>query len=153
MSNAARRVLELFLQTPKRGVTGVTGVTRPFVTPKNPMVTPVTPVTYQKQHSPGDLVTGVTAAPPTGTETLASEVRIVEWLNRNPTPSQAGRCLWCGQLETGSAGIVPFGTEPGAHAWLHGECWGPWQRARRAEAVKALSRIGGVSDVAQSERT
>ena len=52
MSNAARRVLELFLQPPKRGVTGVTGVTeRPFVTGEKPMVTPVTPVTYQKQHT------------------------------------------------------------------------------------------------------
>jgi hypothetical protein len=51
MSNAARRVLELFLQTPKQGVTGVTGVTGQFLTPESPMVTPVTPVTPEKQHS------------------------------------------------------------------------------------------------------
>jgi hypothetical protein len=57
MSNAARRVLELFLQPPKRGVTGVTGVTRPFVTGEKPMVTPVTPVTYLKQHTREKVVT------------------------------------------------------------------------------------------------
>ncbi|MCX7310227.1 MAG: hypothetical protein NTV56_00505 [Alphaproteobacteria bacterium] len=60
MSNAARRVLDLFLQAPKQGVTGVTGVTGPVVTPGNPVVTPVTPVTYRKQHSPDEGVTGVT---------------------------------------------------------------------------------------------
>jgi hypothetical protein len=52
MSNAARRVLELFHQTPKQGVTGVTGVTGQFLTPENPMVTPVTPVTYLNQSQP-----------------------------------------------------------------------------------------------------
>ena len=152
MSNAARRVLELFLQTPKHGVTGVTGVTRPFVTPKKPMVTPVTPVTYEKQPSPGEGVTGVTAAPPLGIETIASEARIIEWLNRNPTPSPEGRCAWCGRHETDSAAVVPFGTEPGTHAWLHGECWRPWHDARRTEAVKALNRIG-IFHATPSERT
>lgn len=149
MGNATRRVLELFLQPPKRGVTGVT---RPFVTPKNPMVTSVTPVTYQNEHSPVEGVTGVTAAPPMG-ETLASEARIVEWLNRNPAPSPAGRCAWCGGCETDSAVVVPFGTELGTHAWLHSECWRPWQQARRAAAVKAFGQIGIRSDVAQSEQT
>jgi hypothetical protein len=174
MSNAARRVLELFLHPPKRGVTGVTGVTRPFVTPKSSTVTPVTPVTYQKQHPPVDGVTGVTAArgklnfeaaertlvmcddklpwPRTCAETPAFEARIIQWLNRNPAPSPAGRCAWCGQLESESAGIVPFGTEPGTHSWLHGECWRPWQEARRAEAVKALSRIGDLAGAAPSGR-
>jgi hypothetical protein len=86
-------------------------------------------------------------------EAEAFEACVVEWLNRNPAPSPAGRCAWCGQLESESASIVPFGTEPGTHAWLHGECWRPWQAARRAEATKALSRIGVVSDAAQSEQT
>ena len=35
MANAAARVLELFLETPTRGVTGVTHVTGRSVTPKN----------------------------------------------------------------------------------------------------------------------
>jgi hypothetical protein len=60
MSNAAARVLELFLRTPKQGVTGVTQVTEGSVAPDTPMVTPVTPVTYQKQQS---LKEGVTGAP------------------------------------------------------------------------------------------
>jgi hypothetical protein len=35
MSNAARRVLELFLRPPKQGVAGVTHVSGHSVTPKN----------------------------------------------------------------------------------------------------------------------
>ena len=85
-------------------------------------------------------------------EAKAFEACIIEWCDRNPAPSPAGRCAWCGQLEPKSASIVPFGTEPGTQAWLHGECWRPWQNARRAEAVKALSRFGILSDAAQSER-
>jgi hypothetical protein len=147
MSDATRRVLELFLQTPERGVTGVTDVTRPLVTPENPMVTAVTPVTYQKEPSPVEGVTDVTAAPRTSVEALASEARIIEWLNRNPAPSPSGRCAWCGQLESGSASILPFGAEPGTHAWLHGECWRPWHNARRAQAMAAIGRIGVPSSV------
>ncbi len=63
MSNAARRVLELFLQSSNRGVTDVTVVTKPFVTSKNLMVTPVTSVTDLMQHSPIEEVIGLTAAP------------------------------------------------------------------------------------------
>jgi hypothetical protein len=63
---------------------------------------------------------------------------VVQWLNRNPAPSPAGRCVWCGGRETKSAAVVPFGTEPGTHAWLHSECWRQWHDFRRAEAVKAL---------------
>jgi hypothetical protein len=61
MSNAARRVLELFLQTPKQAVTGVTGVTGQFLTPESPMVTPVTPVTPQEQQSQFEGEAGVTS--------------------------------------------------------------------------------------------
>ncbi len=50
MSNAAARVLELFLRTRKQGVTGVTHVTGRSVTYKGSAVTMVTPVTYQKQQ-------------------------------------------------------------------------------------------------------
>src|SRR5262245_318837 len=45
MSDAVARVLALFRQASKRGVTGVTYVTARQVTSKNSMVTPVTPVT------------------------------------------------------------------------------------------------------------
>jgi hypothetical protein len=51
MGNAAARVLELFLEKPKRGVTGVTHVTGRSVTPESQVVTTVTQVTYQKQQS------------------------------------------------------------------------------------------------------
>jgi hypothetical protein len=51
MANAAARVLELFLETPNRGVTGVTHVTGRSVTPESQVVTTVTPVTYQERQS------------------------------------------------------------------------------------------------------
>jgi hypothetical protein len=67
---------------------------------------------------------------------------IVEWLNRNPTPSAPGRCVRCGQAESRDAGVLPYGTEPGTHIWLHTECWPGWQEVRRSEAREALARMG-----------
>jgi hypothetical protein len=85
-------------------------------------------------------------------EAQAYEACVLEWLNRNPAPSSAGRCASCGGRETDSAAVIPFGTKPGTHAWLHSDCWQPWHRARRVEADKALSRIGIVSDTAPRGR-
>src|SRR5262245_42794495 len=65
---------------------------------------------------------------------------VVEWLNRHPTPSAAGRCVWCGKPETPSAMVRPFGA--GEHAWLHSECWPPWHQSRQAEAARALKGMG-----------
>jgi hypothetical protein len=64
---------------------------------------------------------------------------VVEWLNQHPAPSAPGRCAWCGRPESPSAMVLPFGTEPGTHAWLHAECWPAWHEARRAEASAALN--------------
>jgi hypothetical protein len=75
-------------------------------------------------------------------EVQAFECCVVEWLNRNPTPSAAGRCCWCGQPESHGAVIVPYGTRPGTHAWLHTECWPAWQTFRRSKAQEALARMG-----------
>src|SRR5215216_242174 len=59
---------------------------------------------------------------PLGHSTFRSmESQIIEWLDQHPAPSRAGLCAWCGQLESPDAVIVPFGTVPGAHAWLHSE--------------------------------
>lgn len=66
------------------------------------------------------------------------QARIVEWLNHHPAPSTPGRCAWCGKLETDGAVVVPFGTEPGSHAWLHAECWRDWHRERCGAAMRAL---------------
>ena len=82
------------------------------------------------------------ALPRAKAETQALERCIVEWLNRNPTPSAAGRCLWCGQPESHGAVVVPYGTQPGTHAWLHTECWPAWQEFRRSHAQQALMRMG-----------
>jgi hypothetical protein len=67
---------------------------------------------------------------------------VVEWLNQHLAPSQSGRCAWCGTPESPDAVVVPFGTEPGTHAWLHAECWPAWYQRRREEAVLALRGMG-----------
>ena len=66
---------------------------------------------------------------------------IAEWLNRNPSPSPAGCCTWCGKAETPSATVLPFGAGE-HHAWLHAECWRAWHQSRRAEATAALRTMG-----------
>jgi hypothetical protein len=75
-------------------------------------------------------------------EAQAFECCVVEWLNRNPAPSARGRCAWCGQPESYGAIIVPYGTEPGGHAWLHAECWPAWYELRRSNARRALVQMG-----------
>jgi hypothetical protein len=80
--------------------------------------------------------------PRTEAEAQAFGCCIVEWLNRNPTPSAPGRCAWCGQSESHVAVVLPYGTEPGTHVWLHAECWIEWQKTRRSQAEEALSRMG-----------
>jgi hypothetical protein len=72
---------------------------------------------------------------------LSFEARIVEWLNQHPAPSTPGRCAWCGRTETPSAVVLPFGTEPGTHAWLHAPCWSSWHQVRRADAIAALGAM------------
>jgi hypothetical protein len=67
---------------------------------------------------------------------------VVEWLNQHPAPSPPGRCAWCSKSETPSAVVLPFGTEPGTHAWLHAECWPDWHKARQADAIAALAAMG-----------
>ena len=70
------------------------------------------------------------------------EQSIIRWLDDHPAPSRAGRCAWCGNVETENS-VVPFGTVPGTHAWLHVECWPAWQASRRAQARHALlSEVG-----------
>src|SRR5262249_2064234 len=66
---------------------------------------------------------------------------IAEWLNRNPSPSLAGRCAWCGKAETPSAMVVPYGAGE-HHAWLHAECYPGWHQSRRSEATLALKKMG-----------
>jgi hypothetical protein len=69
------------------------------------------------------------------------EASIVEWLNRHPAPSAPGRCAWCGKAETANAVVLPFGTRPGAHTWLHSECWSAWRLSREADAIVALNAM------------
>jgi hypothetical protein len=75
--------------------------------------------------------------------TLAGdEARGVKWMNQHPAPSAPGRCAWCGRPESPSAVVLPFGTEPGTHAWLHAECWAAWHQSRWREAAMALRTMG-----------
>lgn len=75
-------------------------------------------------------------------EARAFESCILEWLNRNPARSPSGRCLDCGGTEHAHDKLLPFGTEPSGHAWLHSRCWDAWHTGRKAEAVAALSTFG-----------
>jgi hypothetical protein len=75
-------------------------------------------------------------------EAYAFECCVVEWLNRHPVPSDPGRCAWCGKAESLGAVVLPFGTEPGTHTWLHAECWAAWHDARCDQAAKALTLLG-----------
>jgi hypothetical protein len=67
---------------------------------------------------------------------------VTEWLNRNPMRSPPGRCLGCGEAESGQDPLLPFGVEPTGHAWLHSRCWTAWHTGRKAEAVVALTGTG-----------
>jgi hypothetical protein len=67
------------------------------------------------------------------------ERHIVAWLDQHPSPSRAGRCAWCGDHESPDAIVLPFGTEPGTHTWLHAKCWRAWHAQRRTTALDAVS--------------
>ena len=67
---------------------------------------------------------------------------VVEWLNRNPARSPAGRCLGCGDREHTHDPLLSYGAEPTGHAWLHSRCWPAWYDARKAKAVSALAVMG-----------
>jgi hypothetical protein len=81
-------------------------------------------------------------SPRTEAEEQAFKQCVIEWLNRNPAPSVPACCVICGKSESGYQVVLPFGTEPGTHAWLHGECWPAWHKSRLAEAIVALGAMG-----------
>lgn len=67
---------------------------------------------------------------------------VAEWLNRNPTRSPPDRCLGCGGRDHAHDALLPFGTKPAGHAWLHLRCWDTWHASRKVEAVAVLSTFG-----------
>ena len=72
---------------------------------------------------------------------------VVEWLNRNPAHSLAGRCFDCGDLDHAHDPLLPYGVEPTGHAWLHSRCWPAWYEARKAKAASALAAMGIMAPV------
>ena len=52
--------------------------------------------------------------------------------------------VWVGVVHAQVSGhpVVPFGVEPGSHAWLHAKCWAAWHARRKAMAVAALASMG-----------
>ena len=86
-----------------------------------------------------------------GAKGRSFENEVVRWLDEHPAPSAAGQCAWCGARECPGAVVLPFGTTPGTHTWLHAECWRPWQKMRRVQAMNALSRFGVTLVPARSE--
>ena len=74
-------------------------------------------------------------------EETAYECCVIEWLNRNPAPSEPGSCAWCSEDEGPDSTIVAFGTEDAGHAWLHSHCWSDWYDHRREEAIHVLAAM------------
>ncbi len=75
-------------------------------------------------------------------EALAFESCIVEWLNRNPAPSDPERCAWCGEPDVSGSAVLPFGAKQYEHTWLHSSCWSAWYAHRREQAIEALAALG-----------
>ena len=75
-------------------------------------------------------------------EAQAFDCCVVEWLNRNPERSPAGRCFGCGDRKHAHDPLLPYGVEPYGHVWLHSRCWSAWQEVRRSQATEALMRMG-----------
>jgi hypothetical protein len=86
--------------------------------------------------------TSVPAAEPltqvAATPSLTFEQKIIRWLDEHPEPSEPGHCAYCGETETRARPVVPFGTEPGTHTWLHSGCLRAWRAQRRFRAVIAV---------------
>ena len=75
-------------------------------------------------------------------EARAFECCVIEWLNRNPAPSEPGRCAWCGNADSTGCQVVPFATNEHGHTWLHSRCWSPWHERRIQRAAEALWKFG-----------
>jgi len=75
-------------------------------------------------------------------EALALDHCVVEWLIRHPVQSSPDLCFGCCRGDEHAGIVVPFGTEPSGHVWLHSDCWPAWHRSRKAEAAAALSAMG-----------
>lgn len=72
---------------------------------------------------------------------IAFEGCVVRWLDLHPVISSPDQCAGCGKPDRPGK-IVPSGSVPLGHAWLHPGCWHQWSVARRAEAVTALVAMG-----------
>jgi hypothetical protein len=77
----------------------------------------------------------------TDAETRAFECCVVEWLNRNPEPSEPGRCAECGKTGVAGCAVIPFGTEIQGHTWLHPQCWSAWLQKRHERAKGCLGSM------------
>ena len=77
-------------------------------------------------------------------EAHAFECCVVEWLNRNSgllaRPAAVSDAVKSSNTHDQ---LLPYGTEPTGHAWLHSRCWAAWHANRKADAVAALSLILG----------
>ena len=84
-----------------------------------------------------DLVLKAASAPPAAVLDALSRHKA-----ENPERSPAGRCLGCGDREHAHDPLLPYGTEPSGHVWLHSRCWPAWYAARQAKAVSMLTARG-----------
>jgi hypothetical protein len=100
---------------------------------------PTAPDTLTQTAAPDEAAATVKALTQVApTPSLSFEQHIIRWLDDHPEPSAPGYCAYCGETETRARPIVPFGTDPSTHTWLHSGCLRAWRGQRRFRAVMAV---------------
>jgi hypothetical protein len=72
-----------------------------------------------------------------GSQDVAFENAITEWLNQHHPETSPNRCAHCGKV---GGLLLPIGVGP--YAWVHDTCLDQWRAARRAQAISALASCG-----------
>lgn len=75
-------------------------------------------------------------------EARAFECCVVDWMNRNFARSRPERCVVCGRDDEAHGALLPHGSEPTGHVWLHSWFWPTWLAGRKAGAIAALKAMG-----------
>jgi hypothetical protein len=52
------------------------------------------------------------------------------------------RYFACVDGDSAHDAVLPHGTEPTGHVWLHSRCWPAWHAGRKADAVATLKAMG-----------
>lgn len=157
MSDAVARVLELFRQTPERGVTGVRYVTGRRATPKSSMVTPVTWVTPSDRSFPQERQ----SQDVTVRETNPHEAAVRVWaecfarLDLAAPHPDFSESRWRAIVKDGGRFLDVWALEAARLGWQATDLFGvhPLAPAARFDAMGLVLIIGGGEVVSIDERS